>query len=765
MNQKLRTARSGLVILFALLCIVCLSLSLALSAHFAAYAADEEFDTLLMQDMDGRDLWQIHYFADENGENVEKIESLMDGIENGKPISYVETRDGISGILYGEASQTNFFTPYRNTELTIKLNPQYIYNGKTLDESYDLANAVYNNNTETGEARDWTGVGTTVELTAKEGQESLKLKKEWRVVALGNMIDVADDYVSDYLYGDVSVSCEIVKPKFGSTVIYHFSSVLDDSIATIAVENNGAGLYSYKAAFKNSDGTFDLSAGDGYGNIWDEEVNAAANGGEGHLINYKLHRLNALVADEQFGQGAYTLTISSMSYVDESNDIHYAGVSIPVSFSVRPQNLSEDFDKFQFGFKSNSSSDLLQSINVEYTGDDSWMPTMKLTLGNIELEAGMDYTVTASSNTVGDIELTINGNRNLEGSYTITGKVRITPAENEWKKDAMPGIVTWMYGTYKPENNLIVGMPKYIDNISDVKFRIVALVEELSVNGNEIIVKEQDIEGLTDIHYYIDPTNNQTDGRVTADVSKILKDLNVGKYRLYASVYGATIGSSTFDRNYLPIEETSVDFEIFKGSNSWKAGAEPSILGWTAGKLETTDGLFNAEAEFGGTPILMIYKLGENGGKDILIYSNLPEHAITEFGDIDVLKSLKAGRYYLSAVVDGTDNYTGLKATVLFDVVPNNLPVWAVILIVAGSLGIVAVVFAILHQKGILQMLTGKVIISMRTRANVDATLAAIRAAKVAREAEASIAAAKAREAEEAAKAETATKADKPENK
>ena len=71
-------------------------------------------------------------------------------------------------------------------------------------------------------------------------------------------------------------------------------------------------------------------------------------------------------------------------------------------------------------------------------------------------------------------------------------------------------------------------------------------------------------------------------------------------------------------------------------------------------------------------------------------------------------------------------------------------------IIVLVALGIVALVFAILHQKGVLQMLTGKVILAMRTRANVDATIAAVRAAKVARDAEASIAAAKAREAEEA---------------
>ena len=86
----------------------------------------------------------------------------------------------------------------------------------------------------------------------------------------------------------------------------------------------------------------------------------------------------------------------------------------------------------------------------------------------------------------------------------------------------------------------------------------------------------------------------------------------------------------------------------------------------------------------------------------------------------------------------------------------HGLPAWAVALIVLGSLGIVALIFSILHQKGVLQMLSGRVLLAMRTKANVDATLAAIRAAKIAREAEISIAQAKARDAEEAKKAEEA---------
>ncbi len=133
---------------------------------------------------------------------------------------------------------------------------------------------------------------------------------------------------------------------------------------------------------------------------------------------------------------------------------------------------------------------------------------------------------------------------------------------------------------------------------------------------------------------------------------------------------------------------------------------------------------------------------------------------VNGIGELDILKTLKAGRYTLTAEVRGTKDYTPLSTTIFFDVTPNRLPTWAVILIVAGSLAAVAIVFTVLHQKGVLQMLTGKVIVAMRTRANVDATLAAIRANKMARDAEISIAAAKAREAQEASTATEAETAD-----
>ena len=100
MNQKLHTARSGIVILIALLCIVCLSLSLAFSAHFAAYAADEDVSEVVDAEIG---MWLVSYRIadtnddgtvkkDEDGNVIEKevTENLWDGIRDDKAIVHCQ---------------------------------------------------------------------------------------------------------------------------------------------------------------------------------------------------------------------------------------------------------------------------------------------------------------------------------------------------------------------------------------------------------------------------------------------------------------------------------------------------------------------------------------------------------------------------------------------------------------------------------------------------------------------------------------------------
>ena len=730
MNQKLRTVRSGIVILFAVLCIVCLSLSLAFSAHFAAYAEDEAAATLPDKDVSGKDLWLIHYEGQEAGE------SLWDGKHNGEPIAYI---DSISdGICYGNEEEVNYFTPYRGKELTLKLNPDYEVEGGKLSDLYNLTDAVYSGNSSVGDANSSVAMTTTVTAQPVEGgaAEQLELTKDWKIATLCNLIDVEGTFISNCGYAD-TVKRELLKPVLGDTVVYDISSSTGVSII-IAVKYGVGGDIQYLNAGKDGDNYLVSDV------AWDSlETEAAAKEGY-NLIDYKIRRLDALTADTESGLGAYTLTVAAMNAEDDDG-ILYTQSNVSCDFNISRQSLGTDgesdttFNQF-FDYS-------IENLAVEYSGGSEWLQQIgfKLWLNGIEMQEGKDFTLTSVSSDVGGADFDIVGIGSLEGKHTIGNRVRITPARNEWA--TMPNIIPWTYGTYKADNNLIVGLPKFLDDPQDIKFRIVSLIT--NANGD---VTEKVIEGLTDIHYYVDPESNEINGIVTDDVIKALAALDVGSYRLYASVYGVSSAEPAARRNYQAISEVSVDFKIFEGVNHWKAGSEPAISGWTTGKLDSTDGLMNAESVF-GTPILMIRDMDDN-----IIYSNLPRHANTEVGDINVLKGLKAGRYYLYAKVEGTNNYAELVSTVIFDVAPNNLPIWAVILIVAGSLGIVAVVFIILHQKGVLQMLTGKVIVSMRTRANVDATLAAIRAAKVAREAEASIAAAKAREAEEAANADKSEK-------
>lgn len=742
MNQKLRMARSGVVILFAILCIVCLSLSLALSAGFAAYAEDAESAELPIND-GTNDLWLIYYEGNETGE------SLWNGIREGQSISYIDSvrsDDGSYIVREGTEEDVNVFAPYRGINLTLALNPEYLINGETLSSLYDLEHATYVGNTAIGESDMSTDMRTTVTVSPSEGSsatEELSLVKTWKIATLCNAVDISGTYIGDRGYAAAS-NLALLNPELGSIVVYDISSTASYE-KIVAVQNVDGAINYFQAGKDEINGRYFLSIDENGDYIsWDQSEQDAAAAANVNLINYFISGLDALEATAD--TKAYTLTVTAMDIPAESGEIQYVQSSKSYDFSVTRQSLGDDAVD-DLTFDTNFKYDCTLTKSVEYTKGNEWVEKLgfKLWLHGVLLTEGKDYTIIPESSGVGLVDLRIVGDTNLVGYHTIKGtesNIRIIPARNYWSTPF--SIITWTYGTYKAENNKIVGVPEFLDNPSDVTFRIVKILKDKS--GNE--TGTEAIEALSAIHYYVD-SDGKTNWIVTDDVITALGKLDAGDYRLYASVYGVYATDATIDRNYEPIQESSVDFTVFVGTNRWKAGAEPSINGgWTTGKLESTEGLMNAESVF-GTPILMIYDIDDN-----LIYSNKPEHANSEFGDINVLKGLKAGRYYLSATVNGTANYDELKATVLFDVIPNNLPIWAVILIVAGSLGIVALVFGILHQKGVLQMLTGKVILSMRTRANVDATLAAIRAAKMARESEASVAAAKAREAEEQANAE-----------
>lgn len=193
--------------------------------------------------------------------------------------------------------------------------------------------------------------------------------------------------------------------------------------------------------------------------------------------------------------------------------------------------------------------------------------------------------------------------------------------------------------------------------------------------------------------------------------------------------------------------EYTLEFEITKAVNDWKI--LPTVQNWVEGKFDAAENKVVGEALF-GKPRIIITDAADN-----VIYDSL--------AGVNVLESAESGAYKLTAVVADTYDYNGLTYSVfvhVFDV--EGLPWWIILVIVLGALGIAAAVFGILVKKGVLQILTGKIVIAIRARATVDATIAAVRANKRAEEAKRSIAEANKREALAARRAKAKAERMKP---
>ena len=205
---------------------------------------------------------------------------------------------------------------------------------------------------------------------------------------------------------------------------------------------------------------------------------------------------------------------------------------------------------------------------------------------------------------------------------------------------------------------------------------------------------------------------------------------------------GQTISNKTAD--------ITVNFVIEKYRDNYFT-TTLGITTWTHGKydkIELAEGEFPlvVGARFGS----VVITLTSTQNPDEVLYEGA--NGTEELGAI--LKGLKAGSYIVTAKVAGTDDFNDLSDFIIFQVFEKDgLPWWAVLIIVVGVLGLVALVLFILHQKGTLQLLFGKVVIAMRAKATVDATIAAVRASKVAAESRKSVAKAEALDRIEALRA------------
>lgn len=193
----------------------------------------------------------------------------------------------------------------------------------------------------------------------------------------------------------------------------------------------------------------------------------------------------------------------------------------------------------------------------------------------------------------------------------------------------------------------------------------------------------------------------------------------------------------------------TLTFTIATATNDWVV--KPTVQNWVVGKWKESENLVQGSALFGYEN--MTFEVTNTGKNQKVLFDSSKD-------DIQKLKGLGAGDYYIRVRIEGTDSYNGLESAMLFHVYKApGMPWWGILLVVLGTLAVAAAILLILWKTGVIQLLTDKIVLAIRTRASVDATIASVRAQK--REDEARLSVAKAERAEKAAARRAALKAER----
>lgn len=340
---------------------------------------------------------------------------------------------------------------------------------------------------------------------------------------------------------------------------------------------------------------------------------------------------------------------------------------------------------------------------VTYTGSKVAVPLDASSLYEIALNADDDYidggTHYVTLKLLDPVHyhwatgLTTSGDNN----ENLTWEFEIACAENNWIR--IPDVVGWECGAYTPSSNPIVAVPKF-GEFKDVKYTITT-----DEAGNTPV--NDTLKGFT-VTYDADG-NAVIDDAVIAEIKKLPRDT----YWLLAEVAKTA--------NYQGLRATT-SFSVTFTANYWKSPL--SIVAWADGDYNVNKNIVTAEAAVGDVVIVII------NTKDNKEYFNSAT-------GLNNLKKAPVGEYRLTAIVEATDSYSALSDSITFNVFEApGLAWWIWLLIIFGILLILFLIGLTLVKTGVISLVTEKMVVAMRTRADADATIAAVRAGKVAAEAE-----------------------------
>ena len=653
-------------------------------------------------------------FTDKNNNPLWKLKI---GSDNGdydllKGATYIVDKNGSEQV---ETDNDGYFARYRGVELSIVLNGDYFLTGYNtyLSELLKLADEVkYVHESNTGDLIGARGVVTVVNTTVQikiSGNYSLtgydnnviEVVLQWSIVTIGNNLrteDGKEDFINNYdgwHYGNANELDGIMyRPEHGDAVIYSYYLVAADKSEELVGQ----------FALKYSDSTLDARIS--YYEVSDGEII------ESRPINDQSYLYNFIYA-LQAGSYKLVVTIPELEQSTEShthwwngevandNGVKYYELNYTFTFEVKAYELAVIEDG-EDAWDPNIDIEISDTL-VEYTGDSGNVAKPVIKLFQKVLVEGEDYILSTSSVGVGSADLTILFIGSVKGEITIQNAFDIIKGRNGWRN--VPSIMHWTYNNFVKEVNLINADPYLLDDPDGLWFSI-------AYDG----FGENLISGLE--HFTVE------NGCVSDEVAAILKALPAESYFLIGHVEGSY--------NYYELEPQIIPFTVFTATNSWEI--TPSVNSWTEGQYDESEEHVFVAPVFGNAHVVI------KDAKGNVYYDNEQ--------NINRLAEAKAGRYTLTAEVAGSENYSGLDIyTVMFDIFEKpGLPWWSALLITVGALCLAALVIFILWKKGVFQIVTEKIVVAIRTRASVEATIASVRASMKMEEGRKSVEDAKRRE-------------------
>lgn len=650
-------------------------------------------------DNDGNRLWLLSY-----GDG--KTSGLMDtAIYFDPDAEQNEYKDCVT-----EGTAPDSYALYNGSALDLVLNGDYIFSdGVKLSDYLASAECSYAhvNKDEsagtTGRAREVHEITTTVILNFNpnfKGEKKIEVTKTWYIVTVNNELRgesgemVSGSRLDDRKFGtDVEMK---LRPEHGDTVVFTYRKTgLEEISLQYAVDysdDTSTAKVKYYEVKTDENGK---PVPDKNKPISEEDHHTAL-----ALLEAREYRVTVYVPQfEVQSPNTHTHWWEDSGATHEKCRVFYE-ITRTFELNVSKYTINKSDAALSISFSSKS---------VVYNGKENNTPRLLIELNGRQLKEGVDYKLESNLVGVGTASLTVVGIGSLDGEIVYADSYDVIQAANTWS--VVPGVMNWTYGDYQKQINLISAEATYLDDPEDLWFKITT-----DADGQNVVA------GLE--HFYLDE-----EGFVSDDAEKILSSLSAAEYYLFAVVEG--------NENYTGLAPAGVEFRIFKATNYWEIAPDISDS-WVKGKYDETVNKVLSQAHFGNGSVVIVI----TDSKDNVVYDS--EKGVND------LKKAPAGLYLITAAVAGTDDYTDLTYTSYFRIFsPGGIAWWGTLLVVIGVLLTIALVIFILHRRGVLHLLSDKMIAAIRTREAVDATIAAVRANKAAAEAKLSRAEMQARDREQ----------------